>query len=498
MANPHEMVVPDYTTVEYTEARAMFTAEGKSDHEAATILANVWRFNNTHARQLWDRQQEEAEQDWLAERTRRSELAEQERITREEEEELAKREERKKYKTSTLQSPTSLYQTPQSSRPAATQTPRSDKENTALFFTIPTEAMEIIRIFQPAEAKAKNCTIDEDLTWEEFSEANIRMLGDMKHHNWDEDRIDMLSAFYRAQLSSIPSPSSSSRSISGTKRPPSPQTSASQSQPSLPKKPRTFREDQPRSIQPSDTFSVCAVCLSREKHNEGVINCKAPALGSLLTQQCCIAIMFPLPFTKRWQSALKIDRWGRRPLLISGTILMGFFLCLVGGLQGRYGEWGTINDSPVWIITNHDSVTKGIIVCSYLFVCSFAVTLGPVTWTYPAEIFPMKVRAKAVSVVTATNWVFGFALAWAVPPALSSIAWKTYFIFAAFNFTAAIHFIFCFPETAQRTLEEIEEVFSQGHTFSAWAISRDVGKRDLEDVVGEKSDDEKRGSLEKV
>ncbi|KAF9234876.1 hypothetical protein BU15DRAFT_14618, partial [Melanogaster broomeanus] len=96
--NPHEMTALDYTAAEYTEARAMFTADGKSGHEAATILANVWRFNNTHARQLWDRQQEAAEQARLLERTRLAKLEEQERIAREEEEELARREERKKYK----------------------------------------------------------------------------------------------------------------------------------------------------------------------------------------------------------------------------------------------------------------------------------------------------------------------------------------------------------------------------------------------------------------
>ena len=109
--------------------------------------------------------------------------------------------------------------------------------------------------------------------------------------------------------------------------------------------------------------------------------------------------------------------------------------------------------------------------------------MGPVSWTYPAEIFPMRVRAKAVSVSTAVNWLFNFALAWAVPPGLSSIAYKTYFIFGAFNFAAFIHIFFFFPETAGRTLEEIEEVFAQGHTFTAWRIDRHVGEKTLEQVV---------------
>ncbi|KIM59088.1 hypothetical protein SCLCIDRAFT_1218080 [Scleroderma citrinum Foug A] len=206
--------------------------------------------------------------------------------------------------------------------------------------------------------------------------------------------------------------------------------------------------------------------------------------GNLIADsvQYVLNVLFTIP------AIIYIDTWGRRPLLIAGSLLMGFFLSLVGGLQGGYGAWGDVDGSSVWLISGHESVTKGIIVCSYLFVCSFAVTMGPVSWTYPAEIFPMRVRGKAVSLATATNWAFNFALAWAVPPALSHIAWKTYFIFATFNFAAAIHFIFCFPETAQRTLEEIEEVFNQGHAFAAWKVGKDVGKKTLQDVLGDKGE----------
>ena len=84
--------------------------------------------------------------------------------------------------------------------------------------------------------------------------------------------------------------------------------------------------------------------------------------------------------------------------------------------------------------------------------------------------------------------MFNFALAWAVPPGLSNIAWKTYFIFGTFNFAAFIHVLFCFPETAGRTLEEIEDVFSQGHTFAAWKIKRDVGKKTLQEVKKQAED----------
>ncbi|PPQ98671.1 hypothetical protein CVT26_013817 [Gymnopilus dilepis] len=185
-----------------------------------------------------------------------------------------------------------------------------------------------------------------------------------------------------------------------------------------------------------------------------------------------------------------IDKWGRRPMLLIGTLLMGFWMYLVGGLQGRFGHWGTTegSSSPVWVIDNNQAATKAVIVCSYLFVCSFAVTMGPVSWTYPAEIFSTKVRGKAVALSTASNWAFNCALAFAVPPGLNSIAWKTYFIFGTFNFAAFIHIFFMFPETVGRSLEEVEEIFQQGHTFTAWKIGKDVGKKTLAEVV-EKSKD---------
>ncbi|KIJ93702.1 hypothetical protein K443DRAFT_12665 [Laccaria amethystina LaAM-08-1] len=196
-----------------------------------------------------------------------------------------------------------------------------------------------------------------------------------------------------------------------------------------------------------------------------------------------------------------IDKWGRRPMLLTGTLLMGFWLFLVGGLQARFGHWGELNGSRVWAITDNSAATRAVIVCSYLFVCSFAITMGPVSWTYPAELYSLKVRGKAVSLATASNWAFNTALAFAVPPGLNTIAWRTYFIFGTFNFAAFIHILFMYPETVGRSLEEVEEIFKQGHTFSAWKIGKDVGKKTLDDVLPKTKElpgDEKTdGSIDK-
>lgn len=204
-----------------------------------------------------------------------------------------------------------------------------------------------------------------------------------------------------------------------------------------------------------------------------------PRRGNLIADsvQYVLNVAFTVP------AILYIDKWGRRPMLLIGTLSMAFFLFLVGGLQGYFGHWGEVDGAREWLISGHSGITKGVIICSYLFVCSFAITMGPVSWTYPAEIFPMRVRAKAIALSTASNWLFNFALAWAVPPTLSSIAYRTYFIFGSFNLAAFVHVFFMFPETTGRTLEEIEDVFARGYTFTAWRVDRNVGKKTLEQLV---------------
>ncbi|KAF9914086.1 hypothetical protein BX616_009005 [Lobosporangium transversale] len=159
---------------------------------------------------------------------------------------------------------------------------------------------------------------------------------------------------------------------------------------------------------------------------------------------------------------LFIDKWGRRPVLLVGSTFMALWMFLIGGLMGRFGGPSNFegNETTTWAIQDNDAASKAVIACSYLFVCSFAISWGPVSWTYPAEIYPLRIRSKAVSLSTASNWAFNFILAYAVPPLLENIQYKTYFIFGAFCVAMTIHVFFMFPETKGHTLEEMDELFN--------------------------------------
>ncbi|EHY57886.1 high affinity glucose transporter [Exophiala dermatitidis] len=157
-----------------------------------------------------------------------------------------------------------------------------------------------------------------------------------------------------------------------------------------------------------------------------------------------------------------IDRWGRRWPLLVGSTFMATWMFANAGLMASYGSPappGGVDhvEEESWQI--HGGAAKGVIACTYLFVASFAPTWGPVSWIYPPELYPLRIRGKAVALTTSANWIFNFALSYFVPPAFVNIKWKVYIVFGIFCTAMTIHVFFCFPETAGKTLEEVEEIF---------------------------------------
>ncbi|KAI1317322.1 hypothetical protein EDD11_008691 [Mortierella claussenii] len=197
------------------------------------------------------------------------------------------------------------------------------------------------------------------------------------------------------------------------------------------------------------------------------------------------SIQYVLNVVMTIPAILFIDKWGRRPVLLIGSTFMALWLFLIGGLMGKFGSPSNFegNTTTTWAIKDNDAASHAVIACSYLFVCSFAISWGPVSWTYPAEIYPLRIRSKAVSLSTASNWAFNFILAYAVPPALENIQYRTYYIFAAFCVAMTIHVFFMFPETKGRTLEEMDELFNSD--VPAWktrAIPASKLENDIENI----------------
>lgn len=175
---------------------------------------------------------------------------------------------------------------------------------------------------------------------------------------------------------------------------------------------------------------------------------------------------------------LFVDKWGRRPTLLVGAALMMTWLFANAGLLKSYGrpafEGEYPSKSESWHISGPAS--KAVIACSYLFVASYAVTWGPVSWIYPSELYPLRVRGKAVALATSANWAFNFALAYFVPPAFANIKWEVYILFGVFCVAMFIHVFFMFPETSGKPLEEIEELFTNTNPGSIHYIGTPAWK----------------------
>jgi SP family xylose:H+ symportor-like MFS transporter len=139
-----------------------------------------------------------------------------------------------------------------------------------------------------------------------------------------------------------------------------------------------------------------------------------------------------------------IDSWGRKPLLITGTI--GMFVGLtVLGLSIYFNQMGVIS-----------------LISILVFIGSFALSLGPVVWVLLSEIFPNNIRSIAMSIAVAAQWLFNGIVAYSFPVINKSEintqdfnGSLSYFIFATMCI-ATIIFIWKFvPETKGKSLEEI-------------------------------------------
>jgi len=192
---------------------------------------------------------------------------------------------------------------------------------------------------------------------------------------------------------------------------------------------------------------------------------------------------------------LYVDRWGRRPTLLVGALLMATWLFANAGLLGKYGVHKPNGIDGVLEASTEVSgaASKAVIACSYLFVASYAPTWGPVSWIYPPELYPLRVRGKAVALATSANWAFNFALGYFVPPAFVNIQWRTYIVFGVFCIAMFIHVFFMFPETAGKPLEEVTAIFEDPHgpkyigtpawkTRNGWSAAYKAEQGDLNDI----------------
>jgi SP family xylose:H+ symportor-like MFS transporter len=144
-----------------------------------------------------------------------------------------------------------------------------------------------------------------------------------------------------------------------------------------------------------------------------------------------------------------VDRFGRKPLMISGAVIMAISMLLLG-------------------IAFYLKQT-GIFALFFmlLYIAGFAMSWGPVTWVILSEIFPNSIRG-AMSVPVAALWIANLIVSWTFP-ILNDNTWLTekfnhgfsYWIYSLMCLLAALFVYKFIPETKGKTLEEIEKFWKK-------------------------------------
>ncbi|ESK97847.1 mfs monosaccharide transporter [Moniliophthora roreri MCA 2997] len=186
-----------------------------------------------------------------------------------------------------------------------------------------------------------------------------------------------------------------------------------------------------------------------------------------------------------------VERFGRRTLLLVGAIGMcicEFLIAIIG----------------VTISVENTAGQKVLIAFVCIYIAFFASTWGPIAWVITGEIFPLQVRAKAMSLSVASNWLWNWAIAYATPYLVNKEAGsagleaKVFFIWGSTCFCCILFTYFCVPETKGLSLEQIDIMYTNtsprtSNSYRARLLADDVHASGLkgQTEVFERSSDEK-------
>ncbi len=147
---------------------------------------------------------------------------------------------------------------------------------------------------------------------------------------------------------------------------------------------------------------------------------------------------------------MTVDKLGRKPLMIVGALGMAISMFALG--------------------TTFFTETVGIaaLVFMLFYVASFAMSWGPVTWVLLSEIFPNRIRGRAMAIAVAAQWISNYLISWTFPmmDKNSYLLEKfnhgfAYWIYGVMGILAMLLVWKFVPETKGKTLEEMEQIWEK-------------------------------------
>jgi len=146
-----------------------------------------------------------------------------------------------------------------------------------------------------------------------------------------------------------------------------------------------------------------------------------------------------------------VDRWGRRPLLLWGGAIMAVAMFALGA------------------VFNMQALGSTALVAMVIYVAGFAMSWGPVVWILLAEMFPNAIKGQALAIAVAAQWIANVVVSWSFKvldgsSLLNSLFHHgfSYYFYGAMSVLSALFVYYLVPETKERKLEEIQELWHKG------------------------------------
>lgn len=138
-----------------------------------------------------------------------------------------------------------------------------------------------------------------------------------------------------------------------------------------------------------------------------------------------------------------IDKAGRKVLLMIGTSLMTICLAIIGAVFKM-----DLTAGPL------------VLIMILIYVAAYAISLGPIVWVMISEIFPNRVRGKAVAIASMALWAGDYLVSQLFPPLLSSAGpSNTFWTFGVISLFVVVFIWRKVPETKGRSLEQMEQMW---------------------------------------
>ncbi|KAK6391578.1 hypothetical protein LTR65_004413 [Meristemomyces frigidus] len=158
-----------------------------------------------------------------------------------------------------------------------------------------------------------------------------------------------------------------------------------------------------------------------------------------------------------------LDRMGRRNPMMWGSAGLSVSMMLIAVLLSF--------QRPGYSETLAKATSSASVAFFFTYMLFFGATANCIPWVYVPEILPLHARAKGTAIGISSNWLWNFVIVMITPTIIGKLQWKAYLIFMVTNAAFIPLVYFCYPETSNLTLEEVDYLFIKNGRSGVHALT---------------------------